>query len=64
MAATGDSGSSYKMRYRYENIWFTQKMMAVFYAASFTAISQHIKHIYEDEELKYAVQFRKCDALS
>lgn len=27
-AATGDSKSSYEMRYEDENIWLTQKMMA------------------------------------
>jgi len=28
IAATGDSGQSFEMRYEGENIWLTQKMMA------------------------------------
>ncbi len=51
VAATGDSDESFEMRYEDENIWLTQKMMAVLYEVSVPAISQHIKRIYEDGEL-------------
>ena len=51
VAATGDSDESFEMRYEDENIWLTQKMMAVLYDVSIPAISQHIKRIYEDGEL-------------
>ncbi|MCD7725080.1 MAG: virulence RhuM family protein [Clostridiales bacterium] len=51
VAATGDSESSYEMRYEDENIWLTQKMMATLYDVSVAAISQHIKRIYDDGEL-------------
>ena len=31
VASTGESDASYEMRYEDENIWLTQKMMAVLY---------------------------------
>lgn len=34
-----------------ENIWLTQRMMAELYDVSVPAINQHIKRIYEDNEL-------------
>lgn len=40
------------MRYEDENIWLTQKMMAVLYDVSVAAISQHIKKVYDDSELE------------
>ena len=51
VASTGDSDSSYEMRYEDENIWLTQKMMSALYDVSVAAVSQHIKRIYEDGEL-------------
>ena len=51
VASTGDSQDSFEMRYEDENIWLTQKMMAVLYDVSVAAINQHIKKIFEDEEL-------------
>lgn len=51
VAATGDTESSYEVRYEDENIWLTQKMMSTLYDVSVAAISQHIKRIYEDGEL-------------
>ena len=52
VASTGDSDESFEMRYEDENIWLTQKMMAVLYDVSKQAISQHIQRIYEDGELQ------------
>ena len=51
VAASGDSAESFEIRYEDENIWLTQKMMAALYGVSVSAISQHIKRIYEDGEL-------------
>lgn len=51
VAAVGDSADSMEMRYENENIWLTQKMMAVLYDVSVQAINQHIKRIYDDGEL-------------
>lgn len=60
VAATGEQSNSTQMRYEDENIWLTQKMMAELYDVSVSAINQHIKKIFDDEELdEKAVMFRK-----
>lgn len=40
------------MRYEDENVWLTQKMMAELYDVSIPAINQHLKTIFDDNELK------------
>ena len=52
VAATGDNPESIEVRYEDENIWLTQKMLATVYDVSVSAINQHIKKIYEDNELE------------
>lgn len=52
VAATGDNSESIEMRYEDENIWLTQKLMATLYDVTISAINQHIKTIYNDNELK------------
>jgi len=52
IAATGNNEQSFEMRYEDENIWLTQKMMSVLYNVSIAAINQHIKKIYDDNELE------------
>ncbi|MDR0783892.1 MAG: virulence RhuM family protein [Propionibacteriaceae bacterium] len=51
VAATGDEPDAVELRYENENIWLTQKMMATLYGVSVSAINQHLKRLYEDEEL-------------
>lgn len=51
VAATGDNSESFEMRYEDENIWLTQKMMAALYDVSVPAINQHLKKIFDDNEL-------------
>ena len=51
VAATGDNPTSVEMRYEDENIWLTQKMMAVLYDVETNTINYHIKKIFEDNEL-------------
>ncbi|WP_298535102.1 RhuM family protein, partial [uncultured Treponema sp.] len=51
VAATGDDKSSVEVRYEDENIWITQKMLAVLYGVDVAGINYHIKRIYEDSEL-------------
>lgn len=51
VASTGEQSDSVEMRYEDENIWLTQKMMAELYDVSVSAINQHIKSIFEDDEL-------------
>lgn len=50
VAATGENGV--ELRYEDENIWLTQKMLATLYGVSISAINQHIKNVYEDNELE------------
>lgn len=52
IAATGGDSTSVEMRYEDENLWLTQKMMAMLYDVSVPAISQHLKRIYADNELE------------
>ena len=52
VASTGDSSESIEMRYEDENIWLTQKMMAELYDVSVAAINQHLKTIFDDNELE------------
>lgn len=51
VAAGGESEAHVEMRYEDENIWLTQKMMAELYAVSVPAINQHLKRIFNDNEL-------------
>ena len=51
VSAVGDVENSIEMRYENENIWLTQKMMAALYDVSVAAINQHLKKIFEDNEL-------------
>ena len=49
VAAAGENGV--ELRYEDENIWLTQKMLSTLYGVSISAINQHIKKIYDDNEL-------------
>ncbi len=51
VAAVGEETNSIEVRYEDENIWLTQKMLATVYGVTISAINQHIKTIYEDNEL-------------
>lgn len=59
VAAVGDGADSMEMRYENENIWLTQKMMAVLYDVSVQNIGQHIKKIYGDGELAREATIKK-----
>lgn len=59
IAATGDDKSRVEVRYEDENIWITQKMMAVLYEVEVPTINYHIKKIFEDSELKESSVIRK-----
>ena len=52
IAATGDNEDSIEIRYEDENIWLTQKMMSTLYDVSVYAINQHLKKIFDDNELE------------
>ena len=59
VASVGGEDSSVEMRYEDENIWLSQKMMAVLYDVSVPAINQHIKRIFDDEELSRDAVIKK-----
>lgn len=59
VASTGDDKESIEMRYEDENIWLTQKMMAVLYDVRLATINEHIKKIYSDGELTEESTIRK-----
>lgn len=59
VAATGNDEKSIEMRYEEENIWLTQKMMAILYDVDVRTISEHIQKIYSDGELQPSATIRK-----
>lgn len=50
VSASGDNKDSIEVRYEDENIWLTQKMMAILYDVEPNTINYHIKKIYGDNE--------------
>ncbi|MDR1997625.1 MAG: virulence RhuM family protein [Candidatus Margulisbacteria bacterium] len=59
VAATGDNPQSVEMRYENENIWLTQKMLAVLYDVEIPTINYHLKTIFDDSELQKGATIRK-----
>ena len=59
VAATGDDKNSVEVRYEDENIWITQKMLAVLYEVDVRTINDHIQKIYSDAELSEDATIRK-----
>ncbi|MCR4942728.1 MAG: virulence RhuM family protein [Campylobacter sp.] len=59
VAANGDDKNSVEVRYEDENIWITQKMLAVLYEVETNTINYHIKKIFEDSELEKDSTIRK-----
>ena len=51
IAATGDNPESFEIRYEDENIWLSQKMIAVLYDVDVRTINDHIQKIFSDGEL-------------
>ena len=46
VAANGSDENSVEVRYENENIWITQKMLAVLYEVEPNTINYHIKKVY------------------
>ena len=60
IAASGESGEeSFELRYEDENIWLSQKMMAMLYGVDVRTVNYHIKKIFEDKELSEETVIRK-----
>ena len=47
----GGRQDSIEIRYEDENIWLTQKMMAILYDVDVRTVNEHVKKIYSDSEL-------------
>jgi hypothetical protein len=58
VSATGDNPQSIEMRYEDENIWLTQKMLAVLYDVEVNTINEHLKKIFADSELSEGATIR------
>lgn len=59
VASVGDMENSVEMRYEDENIWLTQKMMAVLYNVDVRTINYHVKKVFRDSELSEESVIRK-----
>lgn len=59
VASVGGQENSVEMRYEDENIWLTQKMMAMLYDVEIPTINYHIKKIFKDSELQESSVIRK-----
>ena len=59
VASVGDMENSVEMRYEDENIWLTQKMMAMLYNVDVRTINYHVKKIFHDSELAEDSVIRK-----
>lgn len=59
IAAVGDNPESIEMRYEDENIWLTQKLLATLYDVNLATVNEHIKNIYNDNELEEERTIRK-----
>ena len=59
VASVGDQQDSIEMRYADENVWLTQKMMAVLYDVDVRTINYHVKKLFSDSELQEDSVIRK-----
>lgn len=59
VASVGSEESSVEIRYEDENIWLSQKMMAVLYDVDVRTINYHVKKIFNDSELEENSVIRK-----
>ena len=59
IASDGNEPQNVETRYEDENIWLTQRMMALLYDVETNTINYHIKKIFEDSELQEEATIRK-----
>ena len=59
VASVGDDEQQIEIRYEDENIWLTQKLMAMLYGVEVHTINYHIKKIFADSELQENSVIRK-----
>ncbi len=51
MDTVGGRNDNIEIHYEDENIWLTQKMMAILYDVDVRTISEHVQNIFKDREL-------------
>ena len=56
---TDDGKAKIDVRFENETVWLTQAQLAELYQSSKANISEHIKHIFEEDELEEAATVRK-----
>jgi len=56
---TEDGKTDIKVRFENEDVWLSQQQMAELYQTSRTNVVEHIKHIFEEEELPEEATCRK-----
>lgn len=59
VASVGDHIDHLELRYEDENIWLTQRLMAILYDVEINTINYHLKKIFEDAELLPEATIRK-----
>lgn len=59
VACVGNDEQQIEIRYEDENIWLTQKLMAMLYGVEVHTINYHIKKIFSDSELQETAVIRK-----
>ena len=59
LASTGENPQAIEMRYEDENIWITQKTMAMLYDVSVPTINYHINQVFKTSELQRNSVIRK-----
>lgn len=59
VASTGDAETSVELRYEDEDIWLTQRMMALLYQVDVKTINSHIQTILKDQEASEGATIRK-----
>ena len=59
VACVGNDEQQIEIRYEDENIWLTQKLMAMLYGVEIHTINYHIKKIFSDSELQETAVIRK-----
>lgn len=59
IASVGCEENGIEIRYEDENIWLTQRMMALLYDVDVRTINYHVKKIFNDSELQETSVIRK-----
>ncbi|MCL2786215.1 MAG: virulence RhuM family protein [Methanomassiliicoccaceae archaeon] len=59
IASMNDNSQCFEIRYADENVWLTQKMMAMLYDVGVNTVNYHIKKVFDDSELDKGATIRK-----